>query len=143
MEFEGPGSSSGAGKRIFQGWNKCPAELKYSGKRKVWAPRGLWPRACSPAMGKSGGGAHGSFLSYLSLYGSVIPRALPWAIFGAADGVLLPCSLALLPPPRFRRHRAPILLFRGAAWAAYIGSDDVPPWAPPFFVSLADLKRGA
>ena len=42
-ENESSGSSCWAGKGISPGRNNCPAGLKYSGKRKVWAPRGPSP----------------------------------------------------------------------------------------------------
>ena len=34
----------------------------------------------------------GGFAMYCSIYGSVIPRALPWAVFGAVEGVLIQWS---------------------------------------------------
>ena len=50
------------------------------------------PRAERVSTGRrarSGAHAIGTCASYFSIYGSVIPRSLPYALFGAVEGVIL------------------------------------------------------
>ena len=65
----------------------------------------------STRVSKAGGGDAQNVGKYLTLYGSVIPRTIPWAMIGAAEGVLLKWATRVDPTfTAFNYH------LNGGAW---------------------------